>query len=86
MLLCTVIESIASALASALDTTGGLVRSCGNWRTDWETLSLTSLAAASRSIPSSNSMLILLRPTLEEEVIFLIPAIQLIAFSNGYVI
>src|SRR5687767_9780593 len=77
---------IASELASAFDTTGGDVRSWGSDRKACETLSRTSLAAASSSIVNSNSILMLLRPTLEEEVIFLIPAIPLIAFSKGSVI
>src|SRR5688572_6753110 len=77
---------IASELASAFDTTGGASRSVGKERVACETLSLTSLAAASRSTLKSNSTLILLDPALLEEVIFLIPAIPLIAFSRGSVI
>ena len=77
---------IDSELASALETTGGESRSDGRERTACETLSRTSFAAASRSIPNSNSTLILLVPLLLDEVIFRIPAMPLIAFSSGSVI
>src|SRR5215216_6124612 len=77
---------MGSELASAFDTTGGASKSLGREREAWDTLSRTSLVAASRSTPKSNSTLILLLPALLEEVIFFTPAIPLIAFSNGSVI
>gem|GEM_PF-3928707 len=86
ILLCTVIAMIDSALASAFDTTGGASRSFGSEREASETLSRTSLAAASRSMLRSNSTLILLLPWLLIEVMFLIPAMPLMAFSSGSVI
>ncbi len=86
VLLCTVMERMASELASAFETTGGASRSGGRDRCACDTLSRTSLAAASRSIPRSNSTLMLLVPLLLDEVIFLIPAIPFTAFSRGSVI
>src|SRR5215831_2875345 len=77
---------IGLALASAFEITGGASRSAGSERAAEETLSLTSLAAASRSMPNSNSTFILLRPWLLEDVMFFTPAIPLMAFSSGSVI
>ena len=71
--------------ASAFDTVGGS-QSLGKKRCALETLSLTSLAAVSRSTESSNSTVILHEPcwlTLESERI---PGIPLIFCSNGSVI
>jgi len=55
-------EIIGSLLASAFDTTGGASKSEGKERTACDTLSLTSLAADSSSLPNSNSTLIALLP------------------------
>src|SRR5690349_10267395 len=79
-------ERIGSEEASAFDTTGGASKSEGREREACDTLSRTSFAAVSRSTPKSNSTLMLLRPWLLLEVMFLIPAIPLMAFSNGSVI
>ncbi len=61
---------MGSELASAFDITGGASISFGKERSAWETLSLTSFAAASRSMLRSNSTLILLEPELLEDVMF----------------
>jgi hypothetical protein len=50
-----------------------------------ETLSRTSFAAASISMPSSNSTVILLLPSLLEEVSERMPAMPLIDSSSGSV-
>ena len=71
--------------ASCLDTTGGSA-SGGRFRWALDTLSLTSLAAASISAPTSNSTVILLLPSLLIEVKDLIPEIPLIDSSRGSVI
>ena len=83
--LCTVTVIILEEPASDLLTIGGSV-SAGNERCAWETLSRTSFAAASRSKPTSNSTVMLLRPcvlTLDRERI---PEIPLILSSRGSVI
>ena len=77
---------IKSALASALDTTGGLLISSGKLLTACATLSLTSFAAVSKFTPKLNSTVILEFPTELEELMVRIPGIPLIAFSNGSVI
>ena len=75
-----------SALASAFETTGGLLMSSGKLRTACATLSRTSLAAVSKLTPKLNSTVIFELPTELEELIVRIPGIPLIAFSNGSVI
>ena len=75
---------MGEAFASAFDTIGGSA-SGGSRRCAWETLSRTSFAAASRSVPSSNSTVILLRPgalVLDKDRI---PAIPLSDSSSGSV-
>ena len=86
ILLCSNMITTGSLLLSALLTTGGASRSLGNDRTACDTLSLTSLAASSRLVPSSNSTVILLLPCELCEVIFLIPEMPFIPFSSGSVI
>src|SRR4051812_16295779 len=86
VLLCTVIEMMASELASAFDTTGGGGKSGGNERVGWGNLSRTSLAAAFRANLRAKSTLVLLSPWLLVEVIFLTPAMPLMDFSSGSVI
>jgi hypothetical protein len=86
VVLCTVIEMMASLFASDLVTTGGASMSCGSWRAACDTLSRTSLAAASRSTPRSNSTVMVLTPRLLAEESVRIPAMPLIVFSSGSVI
>ena len=86
VLLCTVMIRMGSELASALETTGGASRSAGNERCACDTLSRTSLAAASRSITQFKFYIDIAGSWLLLEVIFFIPAIPLTAFSSGSVI
>ena len=74
------------SLASALETTGGLVKSCGRDLSACDTLSRTSFAAVSKFTPKLNSTVILELPTALEELMVLIPGIPLIPFSKGSVI
>ena len=76
---------MGSPSASAFATRGGSA-SGGRRLTARLTRSRTSLAARSRSAPSSNSMRMLLEPSEEDEVSVLIPSIPLICSSSGSVI
>jgi hypothetical protein len=78
--LCTVIEIIASLLASALETTGGASISCGKLRMACDTLSRTSLRLL-QDLSRLNSTVMELLPWELEDVIFLIPSMELIAFK-----
>ena len=75
-----------SELASAFVTVGKPSISLGKLLAACDTLSLTSFAASSISLPKLNSMVILLEPWLLYEDIFRIPSIELIDFSKGSVI
>ena len=76
---------MAWLLASALATTGGST-SAGIERFARSTRSRTSLAACSRSRPSSNSTVIVERPSALVDVSERIPSIPLIDSSRGSVI
>jgi hypothetical protein len=72
-----VIEIIASLLASALEQ-----QEAHQYLASWmvcDTLSRTSFAASSRSLSKLNSTVMELLPLRTEDVIFLIPSMELIA-------
>src|SRR6478736_6632433 len=71
--------------ASAFSTTGGFT-SGGRLNNAPETLSRTSLAAASRFTPNSNSTVMELRPSRLTDVSVRIPGTPLMASSSGSVI
>lgn len=83
--LCIVNAMMVDAEALDLVTVGGSA-SGGNLLWDWDTLSRTSLAAASKSVPISNSTVMELLPSAEVEDRDRIPAIPLMLSSSGSVI
>ncbi len=75
---------MGKASASALATRGGSM-SGGRLYSARETRSRTSLAARSRSLPSSNSTVMVLRPSRLTEVRVRMPAMPLMESSRGSV-
>ncbi len=78
-------KTMGTRSASALET-AGLSTSGGRKRMTCDTLSRTSLAAASKSTSRSNSTVIVLRPSRLTDVRVRIPATPLMDSSSGSVI